>query len=109
MRHAMSCARTRPLHEAYVYNGFPGHSEGELAKVRASVVNAETLAEVAAEVGVGPAMLLGRGDPLELTFSCIAPVGDLHCGRCNKCFERRAAFRLIDMVDPTRYAESAPR
>jgi ribonuclease-3 len=46
----------------YVYTGFPAHSEGELAKVRAGVVNAETLAEVAAEVGVGPALLLGRGE-----------------------------------------------
>jgi len=46
----------------------------------------------------------GRDLPLELTFSCIAPVGGLHCGRCNKCAERRAAFRLIDAEDPTEYA-----
>jgi len=46
----------------------------------------------------------GRDLPLELTFSCIAPVGGLHCGRCNKCAERRAAFRLIDAEDLTEYA-----
>jgi len=46
---------------------------------------------------------LGRGLPLELTFSCIAPVGGLHCGRCNKCAERRNAFRLIGVDDPTQY------
>jgi len=46
----------------------------------------------------------GRHLPLELTFSCIAPVGGLHCGRCNKCAERNAAFRLIDAEDPTEYA-----
>ena len=46
----------------YVYRLYPEHSEGELAKVRASVVNAETLAEVAAELGVGAALLLGRGE-----------------------------------------------
>ena len=46
----------------------------------------------------------GRDLPLELTFSCIAPVGGLHCGRCNKCAERNAAFRLIDAEDPTQYA-----
>ena len=34
-------------------------------------------------------MALGRGLPLELTFSCIAPVAGQHCGRCNKCAERR--------------------
>ena len=37
-------------------------------------------------------MQLGRDVPLELTFSCIAPVGGLHCGQCNKCAERAAAF-----------------
>ncbi|MBX3415325.1 MAG: 7-cyano-7-deazaguanine synthase [Pirellulales bacterium] len=49
-------------------------------------------------------MLLGRGMPLELTLSCIAPVGDDHCGECNKCAERQEAFRAAGMSDPTRYA-----
>ncbi len=49
-------------------------------------------------------MRFGEGLPLELTFSCIAPVGRLHCGRCNKCAERQAAFRLIAAADPTDYA-----
>jgi 7-cyano-7-deazaguanine synthase len=49
-------------------------------------------------------MQLGRGLPLELTFSCIAPVNGLHCGRCNKCAERQAAFRSVNAMDPTRYA-----
>jgi 7-cyano-7-deazaguanine synthase len=40
-------------------------------------------------------MELGRNFPLELTFSCIAPRGRAHCGRCNKCAEREEAFRLI--------------
>lgn len=51
-------------------------------------------------------MLLGRGLPLEWTFSCIHPCGTLHCGQCNKCHERREAFRLIGAEDPTVYAES---
>jgi 7-cyano-7-deazaguanine synthase len=42
--------------------------------------------------------------PLELSFSCIAPVGNLHCGRCNKCAERRAAFAAAGRNDPTEYA-----
>ena len=50
---------------------------------------------------------LGRGLPLGLTFSCIAPVGGLHCGRCNKCAERQSAFRLIGSPDPTCYAAGA--
>ncbi len=49
-------------------------------------------------------MQLGRDLPLELTFSCIAPVDGLHCGRCNKCAERRRAFRSVNLDDPTPYA-----
>lgn len=49
-------------------------------------------------------MELGRCLPLELTFSCIAPQGRQHCGTCNKCAERQAAFRESGMTDSTRYA-----
>ena len=46
---------------------------------------------------------LGRGLPLELTFSCIIPNDGLHCGRCNKCAERRRAFASASMEDGTKY------
>jgi 7-cyano-7-deazaguanine synthase len=49
-------------------------------------------------------MRLGRECPLEESFSCIAPAGGLHCGRCNKCAERKAAFAAAEMRDPTEYA-----
>lgn len=49
-------------------------------------------------------MQLGRNLPLERTFSCIAPVEGQHCGECNKCFERQAAFRLIGADDKTIYS-----
>jgi 7-cyano-7-deazaguanine synthase len=49
-------------------------------------------------------MHLGRYLPLELTFSCIAPVNGLHCGRCNKCAERRSAFTEAQIPDKTHYA-----
>jgi len=52
-------------------------------------------------------MQLGLELPLELTFSCIAPAGGLHCGRCNKCAERKAAFRLVGAEDLTSYATTA--
>ena len=39
-----------------------------------------------------------------LTFSCIHPRGRRHCGRCNKCAERRSAFRRARVEDPTTYA-----
>lgn len=54
-------------------------------------------------------MQLGRRLPLELTFSCIAPQDRLHCGGCNKCAERRAAFRAAGYDDPTCYALDGAR
>jgi 7-cyano-7-deazaguanine synthase len=42
--------------------------------------------------------------PLHLSFSCLAPVRGRHCGRCNKCAERRRAFRELGIRDQTRYA-----
>ncbi len=47
---------------------------------------------------------LGQDIPLELTFSCLAPVAAQHCGHCNKCAERQAAFAQLGMHDPTAYA-----
>ncbi len=49
-------------------------------------------------------MRLGSKYPLELTFSCIAPIDGMHCGKCNKCAERQAAFRDAGMHDLTKYA-----
>jgi 7-cyano-7-deazaguanine synthase len=47
--------------------------------------------------------------PLELTLSCMQPVGGLHCGRCSKCRERRDAFREAGVEDRTDYASTPPR
>ena len=46
---------------------------------------------------------LGRELPLELTFSCIRPVGEKHCGACNKCAERRRSFAEAAVEDKTDY------
>jgi len=48
---------------------------------------------------------LGRDLALDLTFSCIAPRSERHCGRCNKCAERRLAFRELGIADATEYAD----
>ncbi|MBI3609938.1 MAG: 7-cyano-7-deazaguanine synthase [Nitrospirae bacterium] len=45
----------------------------------------------------------GRQLPLELTFSCLKPLGNMHCGACNKCAERISAFSDADLPDRTRY------
>ena len=47
---------------------------------------------------------MGRSLPLELTFSCLSPVAGIHCGRCNKCAERRRGFRDAGLEDRTQYA-----
>jgi 7-cyano-7-deazaguanine synthase len=49
---------------------------------------------------------IGRQLALDLTFSCIAPRSERHCGRCNKCAERRLAFRELSIADTTEYATS---
>jgi len=46
----------------YIYRAFPELPEGELAKVRAAVVSAAALAEVAAGLELGEALLLGKGE-----------------------------------------------
>jgi len=53
-------------------------------------------------------MNLGRDAPLELTFSCVAPIDGRHCGNCNKCRERQRAFGLVGLHDPTIYFHRFP-
>ena len=42
--------------------------------------------------------------PWELTYSCYAG-GEIHCGACGTDVERREAFQLAGVPDPTKYAE----
>ncbi|HUF32780.1 MAG TPA: ribonuclease III [Acidimicrobiales bacterium] len=46
----------------HIFRTYPDLPEGELAKVRATVVSAAALAEVAAELELGRAVLLGKGE-----------------------------------------------
>jgi len=48
----------------------------------------------------------GRQFAVGLTFSCMAPREARHCGRCNKCAERRLAFNELGIPDTTEYAAS---
>jgi 7-cyano-7-deazaguanine synthase len=41
--------------------------------------------------------------PLELTLTCMAPKGGKHCGRCNKCGERKLAFQQAGVPDRAVY------
>ena len=57
----------------------------------------EDIARLAGELGV----------PLELTWSCYQG-GRRHCGACGTCIERREAFLLAKLSDPTEYDSLAP-
>ena len=46
----------------HLFRTYPDLPEGELAKVRAALVNSEALAEVALELELGQALLLGKGE-----------------------------------------------
>jgi ribonuclease-3 len=47
---------------AWLYNRFPEMSEGNLTRLRSALVRTENLAEFAQTVGLGQAILLGRGE-----------------------------------------------
>ena len=47
------------------------------------------------------------GVPFEMTWSCYKGK-ELHCGKCGTCVERREAFHLAGVEDPTIYAPDAP-
>ena len=51
--------------------------------------------------------------PFELTLSCMSPTITeglpQHCGLCSKCRERRDAFAVAQVRDPSTYANKPPR
>ena len=42
--------------------------------------------------------------PFAETWSCYKG-GEKHCGRCGTCVERREAFHIAGVADPTEYAD----
>jgi len=46
----------------HLYDEYPDLAEGEMAKVRAAVVNQKALAQVARELNIGEHLLLGQGE-----------------------------------------------
>lgn len=58
--------------------------------------------------GLTKAEIVARGAALgvdySLTYSCYKG-GACHCGHCGTCVERKEAFELADVMDPTLYAD----
>ncbi|MDA7618615.1 7-cyano-7-deazaguanine synthase QueC [Verrucomicrobia bacterium] len=57
------------------------------------------------------ATIVGRGHSfgvdLAQTWSCYKGL-DIHCGQCGTCVERREAFELANIHDPTEYMDLSP-
>ncbi|MFT5468111.1 MAG: 7-cyano-7-deazaguanine synthase [Verrucomicrobiales bacterium] len=55
--------------------------------------------------------IAARGHELNVdfakTWSCYKG-GDIHCGKCSTCVERREAFDLAGLADPTEYLGTGP-
>ena len=49
----------------------------------------------------------GLGVDYAHTWSCYKG-GEIHCGRCGTCVERREAFIVAGIADPTRYEDAGP-
>ena len=46
----------------HLYRKFPGAQEGELSRLRARIVRRESLADIAAQIGLGEQLILGAGE-----------------------------------------------
>ncbi|HBE23552.1 MAG TPA: 7-cyano-7-deazaguanine synthase QueC [Verrucomicrobiales bacterium] len=62
-------------------------------------------------IHLGKAAIAARGTELGIdfrqTWSCYKG-GDIHCGTCGTCVERREAFLLANIIDPTEYLATPP-
>lgn len=85
----------------------PDFCESFAAAMNAGSAGKVSITRPFADLSKDDVLRLGRDLPLEHTFSCISPHEGLHCGRCNKCAERQAAFRRVTMDDPTTYASAS--
>lgn len=62
-------------------------------------------------IAMNKAQIARRGHELGVdfsqTWSCYKG-RDIHCGTCGTCVERREAFQLAGLPDPTTYADTSP-
>ncbi len=90
-----------------LFDQFPMMPEGELTRLRAALVRTDTLAEVAAQIGIGDVLRMGRGEELtggrqRRNLLCDAFEALLGALYLDQGLERAAEFvvpRLMPMVD----------
>ena len=85
----------------------------EFMNAMAAAISAGTYARVAIErpfIALTKAQIVARGSELGVdfarTWSCYVG-GETHCGECGTCVERREAFLLAGVEDPTVYLSFA--
>ena len=86
----------------------------EFMQAMGDAIRLGTYAEVAVLrpfIAMTKAGIAARGQELGVNFSrtwsCYKG-GELHCGTCGTCVERREAFLLAGLADPTQYASETP-
>ena len=86
----------------------------EFMQAMGDAIQLGTYAEVAVLrpfIAMTKAGIAARGHELGVdfsrTWSCYKG-GEIHCGTCGTCVERREAFLLAGLADPTLYASEAP-
>ena len=101
-----------------LYDQFPQLTEGELSRLRANLVNQNTLAEIAHELKLGDYLYLGEGelksggfnrpsilaDALEATFAAVSFDADFQ--RAEQVVRRLYDSRVA-AIDPTKHAKDA--
>ncbi|BEV71464.1 MULTISPECIES: ribonuclease III [unclassified Paludibacterium] len=101
-----------------LYDHFPAQTEGELSRLRANLVNQNTLAEIAHELKLGEYLYLGEGelksggfnrpsilaDALEATFAAVSFDADFAAA---EQVVRGLYAERIRSIDPTKHAKDA--
>jgi ribonuclease-3 len=95
----------------HLYRAFPDATEGDLSRLRARVVSSEPLAEAAAELALGEALLLGSGELKTGGYrrkSILADALEAVCGALFLDGGFDAAARVIDRLFRARIAALPP-
>ncbi len=95
----------------HLYRAFPDATEGDLSRLRARVVSSEPLAEAAAELALGEALLLGSGELKTGGYrrkSILADAFEAVCGALFLDGGFEAAARVIDRLFQARIAALPP-